>query len=112
MRRSVLMTLLAVGCVEYDLTKPADDADPASPEDSGGSPTSTDAGTPDADDTGEDPIIEDPPPDTGVAPEPDECEPLEVLDTVEIDESCHTDPVTGPMEVTLEWSMELSLIHI
>jgi hypothetical protein len=107
MRRSIVMTILALSCVEYDITKPPTDADPANPEDTAISPTPTDTASPTPDDTGEDPIIEDPPPDTDVGPDPDDCDPLDVLDTVEIDESCHTDPVTGPMEITLEWSMEM-----
>ena len=33
MRRSIVITILALGCVEYDITKPAKDADPADPGD-------------------------------------------------------------------------------
>jgi hypothetical protein len=107
MRRSVLMLILAVGCVEYGITKPPTDVDPANPGDTAVTTSPPDTAPPVRDDTGEDPIIEDPPPDTGVVPEPDDCDPMDVIDTVEIDDSCHTEPVTGALEVALEWSIEM-----
>ena len=73
MRASLLMIGLAAGCVEYDITKPADDADPGTPEDThapGPFPEDTNEPESDPDDTAS--PIEDPPPDTDAPPEPDE----------------------------------------
>jgi len=108
MRASLLMIGLAAGCVEYDITKPADDADPGTPEDThapGPFPEDTNEPESDPDDTAS--PVEDPPPDTDAPPEPDDCPPLDVIDAVDIDASCSSEPVTGPMFVTTEWSKEL-----
>ncbi|MEC9389321.1 MAG: FG-GAP-like repeat-containing protein [Myxococcota bacterium] len=106
MRSSLLIAVLAVGCVEYDITKPAADAPPGTDEDTyrpdpSDEPDGDSGARPD--DTGS--PVEEPPPDTDVPPEPTECPPLDVIDAVTIDEACHSEPVTGPMSVATEWAI-------
>ncbi len=82
-----------------------DTAAPPPPPDSG--PLNPDVPPPDSGDPGDPGPPDPPPPDTGPPPEPEPefCEAITIDDTLLIDESCTTDPVTGTMDVRTEWSI-------
>ena len=106
MRTSLLIAALAVSCVEYEIGKPVADAKPGGDEDTfrpDPSDPPDDDTDPRPDDTGS--PVEEPPPDTDVPPEPAECPPLEVTDAVTIDETCRSEPVTGPLTIATEWAI-------
>ena len=87
-----------VGCVETGLGKSAETHDQP-PEDSGSPwPWPTDSGGDEGspDDTGG--LIETP-------DDPSLCDPIELPDTVEVDDACLSEPVTGTIGALIEWSM-------
>jgi hypothetical protein len=85
---------LLVDSAEPDSAEPEED-EPEEPEDSG-------------DNTIEDPTDDTGffPPDTGIpTDEPEECEDPDLDSTVEVDETCRSEPVTGEIVVRTEWAM-------
>ncbi len=108
--RKVWLLSAMVGCVEYGVTKSAETHDQPPGDTAIPWPLPSDTGTddPPGGDTGS--LIEEPPPDppdpptdTG-APEPEYCDPLELPGAVDIDDSCVSEPVTGTIVTTVEWS--------
>ena len=104
MRRFIAIAVFFAGCVEYDIGKPMADEGPGEddPGDTAVWPTDADTGETDIDTGGDGPIE-----DVDSDPEPEEsCDELEVPADIVIDESCRSEPVTGTMDVRVEWEMD------
>ena len=109
MSRFLFLTVLVLGCSEYNFAKPDDDDEGS---DAGAEEDASDSGAPSTTDSGSTTNPEDPPPDTGSPFDPpvdepvlDACPPLETDESVDIDESCVADPSTGPLAAWMEWEM-------
>ena len=109
MLKHLPLLMITAGCVEYKFSDEDVEAAPALGEDSGAPGPTDDTAAADPPDSGEPSNPDVPPEDTGTPPDPDpepeSCEDITVEDTVEIDESCRSEPVTGTMAVTTEWSL-------
>ena len=122
MQHHLFLLMIVSGCVEYklgdedieasplhgdDSAPPAEHTDSAADSPDSGDPPNPDVPPPDTGDSGAAPPDTDAPPDTGEppTPEPEDCEAITIEETVDIDESCATEPVTGTMDVRTEWSL-------
>jgi hypothetical protein len=102
MRGLIAIVVILSGCMDYGIRKAGGGSRPG---DTGSAGAGVDTSATDPSDTDDEPAdtgpIENPEPDP-----PTDCDELHADETVEVDEDCVAEPVTGLIETQVEWSLD------